>query len=200
MRGGHGRLNGTARALGTSGTTGSAAALGTGDSFRTGTTIGTGPATSDFGSWSVVGVLGARAAWGPWRALGTGGALGPFSPRRSVGARSALETIRTRAAIVTSGSARAFGRRRAARRALRAVTSALTFVTLAVATGATAFGGVGDNDVGTLLGRGDELEAFVARIQGGGGLGRHDRKDLDSLHVLLNVGTIDVADDGSAVN
>jgi hypothetical protein len=73
-------------------------------------------------------------------------------------------------------------------------------VTLAVATGSTAFGGVGDNDVGTLLGRRDELETFVARIQGRGGLGRHDREDFDSLHVLLNVGTIDVADDGSAVN
>jgi hypothetical protein len=101
---------------------------------------------------------------------------------------------------VATGPGRAIGRRRAARRALRAVTTALTFVTLPVATGSPSLGSVRDDDVGTWLGRGDELEAFVARIQGGGGLGRHDRQNLDPLHVLFNVGAIDVAHDGSAVN
>jgi hypothetical protein len=51
-----------------------------------------------------------------------------------------------------------------------------------------------------LLGRGDELEAFVTRVEGGGGLGRHDRQHLYPLHVLLNVGAIDVANNGSAVD
>jgi hypothetical protein len=73
-------------------------------------------------------------------------------------------------------------------------------VTLSVATGSTSLGRVRDYDVGALLGRGDELEAFVTRVEGRGGLGRHDRKHLYTFHVLLNVGAIDVANDGSAVD
>jgi hypothetical protein len=73
-------------------------------------------------------------------------------------------------------------------------------VTLAVATRATALGSVCHDDVGTLLDGGNEFQALVARIEGGGGLGRHDRQDLNPLHVLLDVGAIDVADHRAAVD
>jgi hypothetical protein len=44
----------------------------------------------------------------------------------------------------------------------------------------------------------NEFEAFVLRIEWGSSLGGHNREDLDTLHVLLNIGAVDVADYRSA--
>jgi hypothetical protein len=58
----------------------------------------------------------------------------------------------------------------------------------------TALGSVGDDDVGTFADYRNEFESFVAWIKWGRGLRCHHGKDLDALHVLLDVRTIDVAD------
>jgi len=47
---------------------------------------------------------------------------------------------------------------------------------------------------------GNEFDALVARIDGRCGLGRHDRKNFNTFHVLLDICAIDVADDWSARN
>ena len=69
---------------------------------------------------------------------------------------------------------------------------------VAVAPRAATLGRVGHHDVGPGLGYRDQLESFVTRVERRRGLGGHDRKDLDALHVLLDVGAIDGAHDGAA--
>ncbi len=66
--------------------------------------------------------------------------------------------------------------------------------------GSTALGRVGDDDVGTFADFRNEFESFVAWVKWGGALRRHYRKDLDTLHVLLDVRPIDVADHWPAGN
>jgi hypothetical protein len=69
---------------------------------------------------------------------------------------------------------------------------------LTVTSRAATLRGVRDHDVGPLLHFRNEFEAFVSRIEWGSRLGSHDRKNLDALHVLLNIGAIDVADHRAA--
>jgi hypothetical protein len=73
-------------------------------------------------------------------------------------------------------------------------------VAVAITTRTSAFGGVGDDDVWTLLCGRNQLKSLVTRIERGGGLGRHDGQDFDALHVLLNVGAIYVTHDGAAID
>jgi hypothetical protein len=75
---------------------------------------------------------------------------------------------------------------------------AATLTVVAVVSTTPTLGCVGDDDVGTLLGGRNEFETFVARVEGRGALGRHDRQHLDALHVLLDVGAVDVAHHGAA--
>jgi hypothetical protein len=73
-------------------------------------------------------------------------------------------------------------------------------VAVTVTTCAPALGGVGDDDVWALLRARNEFESLVTWIERGGGLGRHDGEHFNAFHVLLNVGAIDVAHDGTAVD
>jgi hypothetical protein len=69
---------------------------------------------------------------------------------------------------------------------------------VAVVSAAPTLGGVRHDDVRTLLGCGNEFQTFVTRVDGRGGLGRHDGQHFDALHVLLDVGSVDVAHHGAA--
>jgi hypothetical protein len=73
-------------------------------------------------------------------------------------------------------------------------------VALAITTRTPALGGVGDDDVRTLFRGRNQFESFVTRIKRGGGLRRHDREHLDALHVLFDVGAIDVAHDWTTID
>jgi hypothetical protein len=73
-------------------------------------------------------------------------------------------------------------------------------VAVTISTCASALGGVGDDDVRTLLCGRNQFKSLVTWIERGGGLGRHDRQNLNAFHVLLNVGAVDVAYDRTTVN
>ena len=61
----------------------------------------------------------------------------------------------------------------------------------------TTLGRVGDDDVRALLRLRNQFEALVARIERRRGLRRSHREDFNALHVLLDVGAVDIADHGS---
>jgi hypothetical protein len=71
---------------------------------------------------------------------------------------------------------------------------------LTVASRATALCRVRDHNIRTLLRFSDEFETFVLRINGRSGLRWRDREHFDALHVLLDVCSIDIADDRSTRN
>jgi len=78
-------------------------------------------------------------------------------------------------------------------------TFATTIRALATRTTAT-LRRVGHHHVGTLFRVRNEFNALVARIDGRGSLGRHDRKYFNTFHVLLDISAIDVTDHGAARN
>jgi hypothetical protein len=68
---------------------------------------------------------------------------------------------------------------------------------IVVSSGTSSFAGVGHDDVGSLFCFGDEFYAFVLGIKWGSSLRRSDGENFDPLHVLLDVGAIDVANNRS---
>jgi hypothetical protein len=73
-------------------------------------------------------------------------------------------------------------------------------VAVAIAACTSTFGGVGDDDVWTLFRGGNQFKSLVTWIKRRGGLGRHDRKHFNALHVLLDIGAVDVTHDGTSIN
>jgi hypothetical protein len=70
-------------------------------------------------------------------------------------------------------------------------------VAFEVTSRAATLGRVGHHDVGTSFGVWNEFYTLVSRIEGRGCLGGQDREDLDTLHVLLDIGAVDGPNDRS---
>jgi hypothetical protein len=142
-----------------------------------------------------VGALGSSAVGGTTRASRTAGSLtsGGVLITGALASRSVASWAARRAlggtGILVAANAGALGRRPTSTVALFSIT-----------TRSTTFARVRHHDVGTFLRLLNEFEALVARIDGRRRLGSGHREHFNTLHVLLNVGAIDVTYLGSTGN
>jgi hypothetical protein len=157
------------------------------------------------GERRLLGPLGTLSAGGP---IGTTGSIAARSPRGTFASRSRVTRTLTSGASGSLGTRSALGTvgPRTPRWTFPGGGGVFSILTgggslgartgagvsmFTVAARATAFGGVGHHHVRTLLGLGDEFQAFVLGIYGRRGLRCGNGEYFDALHVLFNVSSID---------